>query len=259
MELTVKVGYFHFGKDHGTPMEALRCELNKQAKEKLADTLLVLPEAFNIGKCYCDSSVPDNSQAGILDLLKAEAQARSITFVAGLILESNGVTRNSAYFIGGADSFPMCHKMVPDGIGRYAVCAENCDVHNPLPHRGGLVGCLICADSDPPQNRSYLEVRPDLRRWERIVGLMRAEQSKPVIFCVPAHPHTLKGAGAPSAWPEFLVVFASSCMKPDYGSSIGDHGHLVVEADGPINVVDIAGIKVTIPDLGTSDVSPSGS
>src|SRR5712692_8213275 len=117
MEKTTKVGFFHFGSGHGAPMKALRCALREKAAKDLHGALIVLPEGFNIGKCYHDTESDVNPEPDVIAALKAEALKYEIAFVAALILDLQQKKRNSAYLIDADGELPICHKMVPDGLG----------------------------------------------------------------------------------------------------------------------------------------------
>ena len=47
-----RIGCFHFGKDHDKPIEALSKSLDEAGN--VSQSLIVLPEAFNIRKRYYD-------------------------------------------------------------------------------------------------------------------------------------------------------------------------------------------------------------
>jgi predicted amidohydrolase len=244
MDRIAKIGFFHFGNGHGAPMRALRCELRKKAPEDLKNALVVLPEGFNIGKCYHDSKAEVNPEPNVTRALKSEALKYEIMFVAALILESQQKKRSSAYLINADGESPLCHKMVPDGMGDYDPCRDCCDENNPRAYGGALVGCLICADSDPPRPLSWREPNEERARLSAVINKMRSRTTTPTILCIPAHPHTLSGGGAPSAWPNYTVIFASSCDRAGHGSSIGHLGQTLAEAEGPANVITIVNLPV---------------
>jgi hypothetical protein len=244
MERATRIGFFHFGSGHGKPMKALRCALGTKALEDLKGALIVLPEGFNIGKCYHDTEADTNPEPDVIAALKAEAVKYGIAFVAALILDSHGKKRSSAYLIDANDESTMCHKMVRDGMGNYDPCRNCCDEHNPKPYGGALLGCLICADSDPPRPLSWRDPSAERVRLNGVINKMPPKTTTLTIFCVPAHPHTLSGSGAPGAWRNYTVIFASSCDGTDCGSSIGHLGETLAVAEGPANVIRIVDLPV---------------
>jgi len=245
MDKIAKIGFFHFGSGHGAPMRALRCALGKKAREDLKGALILLPEGFNTGKCYHDTKANVNPEPNVTEALKAEALKYEIAFVAALILESQQKKRNSAYLIDADGGSLLFHKMVPDGMGDYDPCTDCCDKHNPRAYGGALVGCLICADSDPPRPRSWGDANNVERdRLSAVINNMPPGATAPTILCIPAHPHTLSGGGAPSAWPKYTVIFASSCDSVGHGSSIGHLGRTLADAEGPANVITIVSLPL---------------
>jgi hypothetical protein len=244
MERITKIGFFHFGSGYGAPMKALRCALAEKAQEDLKGALIVLPEGFNIGKCYHDTKADIDPEPDVIAALKAEALKYEIAFVGALILDSQRKKRNSAYLIDADDASPMCHKMVPDGMGDYDPCRDRCDEHNPKLYGGTLLGCLICADSDPPRPVPWREPSVERDRLNAVIKKMPLGTTIPTILCIPAHPHTLSGSGAPGAWPGYTVIFASSCDGADRGSSIGHLGETLADAEGPENVIKIVDLPV---------------
>jgi hypothetical protein len=162
-----KAGYFHFGKNHSEPIGALRSELVKTNGGKpssdsgdLKDSLIVLPEAFNIRKRYKeDGNQPSDNNPAIIGDLQRLADEFGIAFVAGLIVDrQDGIhpPYSSGYFVDGSGHALMCHKISQDGFEgkNYTPYPEweHSDPHNPLvleEDQSLVIGALICVDATP--------------------------------------------------------------------------------------------------------------
>src|SRR5579863_1032205 len=107
-----KVGFFHFGSGYGNPKEALESALQEAQDEDKrlpstldpSDSLIILPEAFNIGRAYRAEGQP-NFDRSILERLRGVAAEFRVAFVAGLIVsEGGGPTppNSAAYLIDGS-------------------------------------------------------------------------------------------------------------------------------------------------------------
>ena len=170
MEKITKVSFFHFGTGYAKPLEALESSLRAKGRDELSGALILLPEGFNIGKCYHDQAAPEQPEADVISRLKLKAGEYDIAFVATLILEFEGIRRNCACLIDAEDDRLLCMKMVPDGMGDYKECTSACDENNPILYGDAVLGCLICADINPSQRKSYKEVRPDRDRLAPFLG-----------------------------------------------------------------------------------------
>jgi hypothetical protein len=114
-----KIGFFHFGRDWRNPIEALQSKLESTRRaEDVANSLIVLPEAFNIGKGFWEQG-DCNYDASVLAHLGAIAVDFQVAFVAGLSTyddrPASGSPYNSAYLIDRGSQPNMCEG-VHDGI-----------------------------------------------------------------------------------------------------------------------------------------------
>src|SRR5713101_3194855 len=95
-----KLGFFHFAQGHDDPFGCLAEALNKKSVEHdkgdIGGSLIVLPEAFNLGMKYYPHGWPSVSRTTgcakvsldrALENLHDIAGAHRIVFVAGLIGE----------------------------------------------------------------------------------------------------------------------------------------------------------------------------
>jgi len=185
-----KVGFFHFGTGYDNPKAALERaledaqEINARplgAATGLADSVIVLPEAFNIGVPYRGDGERDFKRS-IIGELQDLAGRFHVAFVAGLIIaEPCGPKppRSAAYLIDGTRCTLMCYKVGDDDtVGRNytAECVGKADPQNPIQYQDITIGALICVDAHFPISMAGL-----LRdRQESVVGACR-------VICVPVH------------------------------------------------------------------------
>jgi predicted amidohydrolase len=180
-----KIGFFHcvdFGLP-ADPIAKLREEIEtKIHKEKqrdqtwdISNSLLVLPEAFNIGQ-YDPRSEPQQPASTFLESLRELAAQHRVILVSG-ILDGR---RNSAYLIDAKVAHLMCHKIGDDLTGIYDPCTGDPDPCNPITFRNACVGALICLDAatDAPH-------QPHIRqRLEDFVKRLSLHEGKKIV-CVP--------------------------------------------------------------------------
>jgi hypothetical protein len=176
-----RAGFFHFGTDHGKPIDSLRAALIDA--EETSGALLVLPEAFNIGKPYRDVGERCDYHPVVLRQLLALSAEFDITFVAGLIVRRVGMREwpplNAAHLISGPSRCEViCYKRWPDNTDNYTPCPGMCDVMNPLSCNGHWIGAIICRDLDDAQRSLSLQ--------ERFESLDQA-RTHCRFFCVPGH------------------------------------------------------------------------
>ena len=119
-----RIGFFHFGVGHGEPIPKLTAALG-EAEERyrdeggVADSLIVLPEAFNIQRPYSVAGQANWEPTVLMDLGELSDQFRC-AFIAGLIVieAAHPDVRppyNSAHLIDGRRRPPVSHKMKQDG------------------------------------------------------------------------------------------------------------------------------------------------
>jgi predicted amidohydrolase len=216
-----RVGFFHFVRDFNTPIEALTKEIEKE-RDKLinraiSESLIVLPEAFNIGRDY-ETGPPELSACKILDELRKLARLNGIAFVAG-ILEGKC---NSAYWIDATGRQLMCHKMADDLKDIYDPCTECCDEQNPIDCGNARVGTLICMDAT--------DEKGDIKRRRNALLARLREADSAKIVCVPARFYrTTPGPSGAFSGCWHIVADGVYCSR----SLVADtSGNIQVEANG---------------------------
>ncbi|HUI79674.1 MAG TPA: nitrilase-related carbon-nitrogen hydrolase [Bryobacteraceae bacterium] len=172
-----KIGFFHFPTNHGDPVGSLREALKTRLKkEDIAQSLVVLPEGFNICKRYLDVGPSCDTSPEIVSDLQAIAYQFGIAFVAGLILPSNGQLYNSAHLIDPNGSLLLSYKTKDDTSANYVPWAGegSPDLNNPVAYGNLLVAALICMDVQNDDRWNAL----GMRFQENTVGTS--------LLCIPA-------------------------------------------------------------------------
>lgn len=180
------LGFFHFREDVEDPIGSLRTELERKgARHDISGSLIVIPEAFNLGGPYYGSTgKPGCAKIPLVLALKELGEiARQwrIAFVVGLL----GEQYNSAYWVDHrAESEWMCYKMGDDRRGHYIPWSdrEGADGCNPLEFEDACVAALVCLDAVecPEETQAAHERRENLVRHVK-------QSSRPCkILCVPA-------------------------------------------------------------------------
>ena len=196
-----RIGFFHFGRNHNKPLQALETSLKcseVETPEALTEALVVLPEAFNIGVKYRESGIRNFDRA-ILKGLQHFSNDFRLTFVAGLVIEEPNCPYeppfSGAYVIRPNDEpFLMCHKVTDDGSNANYTSARTAyeadhpiifDIHNPAQLGERKVGVLICLDATPSPGRSMVSGgrRPKVDLNARVTQVVQGSE----ILCIPAH------------------------------------------------------------------------
>jgi hypothetical protein len=150
-----QAGFFHFVEHHHDPLGALEAEI--RATGNVADSLVVLPEAFNLGRPYgSEQEKPCGyERAWLVAKLQELSRDRQITFVVGMLdaIGTGERPRSSAYLINGDDCRIICHKLKSDGTQHYTPAAVDCDIENPMDSVDACVMAIICMDIE--ENRCY--------------------------------------------------------------------------------------------------------
>ena len=171
-----RIGFFHFVQDHSDPITALQAQLDLT---DASHSLLVLPEAFNLGRQYRESGPCQYGRDSMIEALQKLSRAADITFVTGLLdtpAPAGDLPYSSAYVIDAGDHRQICHKELPDekdGI-HYRRCPENYEVENPVSFRGASIAAMICMD---------------IKNSSRCTTLIRATEKAPEsirVMCISA-------------------------------------------------------------------------
>ena len=114
-------GFLHFAKGYDAPLATLdagleRCSAANGENNTISDALIVLPEAFNIGKAYYDNNPPSTDPA-FLSELSQRSIFNGCSLVAGLIVDDcPGISPpySSAYLVDGAEITLLSRKVSKD-------------------------------------------------------------------------------------------------------------------------------------------------
>jgi predicted amidohydrolase len=225
MMMLTKIGFFHYGREERTqPLRSLRISLKAAGKDYVKDSLIVLPEAFNIKTKYQKGTGPHDTDPKIKDDLQKLAADFELTFVAGLIIREAGErTRpyNSAYLIS-PDSCPLLsRKMETDTTGDkiYERCTKACDA--PVRYEQTSLAALICIDATSGRQR-HQELRT------RIAQLGTGCP----ILCVPAYTQYLDTPGIAADWSDMHFILANGCPLPHRTQSMAGYHPSVIRIKG---------------------------
>lgn len=200
-----KVGFFHWGTDDScNSAELLYSALRDAAQEcDLGDSLIVVPEAFNIQNYYQKTSRCDGCTRGALVEMSRKF---GVSLVVGLVDEEGGTRGFScAYLVDDGICRALARKQEDDGWRNYRPCDPGwCD---PIVHRGLGVAALICMDAaeeDPTK-----KLRQGLIEKIKGLGVCRT------VLCVPARMTSLESRLVAKGWGDLFVVIANgSCARP---------------------------------------------
>jgi predicted amidohydrolase len=210
-----QIGYFHQGCEiRSDPVQALQKAIDdKGGTVVVADSLIVLPEAFNLTEHY-DAATVAHVKPSVEASLKSIALAGRIAFVVGL-LRPNCLGRkcSTAYLITGSEpAFLLSQKVHLDSSRDLY---EPCDPIDQVKEYGGAtIAALICMDFESDNDRR-----------KRIVDCLRNRQCP--ILCVPTNTNRYRTVSFGADVPEAHVIVAnghsldaSSPGRNDYCPSI---------------------------------------
>lgn len=215
------IGVFHFcSEDRTQPLESLRISIQEAGgKAALKDSLVVLPEAFNILTKYESSSGTSDTDPIVISRLKDLAEEFELAFVAGLIVKeptAPGLAPSSAYIIHSSCCALLSRKMGRDDMADVAY-APVTDGHDcPVILGQACIAALICMDATAlPSLQTNNRARHAALR-DRMAKL----GSTCPIFCVPAYTKYFSTTGIATEWPDFHFVLANG-----FPGSSQNNGH----------------------------------
>jgi hypothetical protein len=207
MPLT-KIGCFHYGNpDKSNPIGSLEDAIHRglfdNGEHCLKDSLIVLPEAFNLLGEY-KPSAGYNLDHSIPAQLNELAGRYGAAFVAGIIDKCPVLPYSSAYLITKAQRCRLARKVRQDSLatGRTALyrgCDQFSEVCNtPTVYDQITVAALICMDAFEEELRKTLS--------EKLCN----RPSGSVIVCVPARTTEYNTARSGMFFPNFHFVLSNS-------------------------------------------------
>jgi hypothetical protein len=209
------VGLFHFvSEDKSDPIRSLQAALlDAGARDDLAESLIVLPEAFNLGRGYW-SSEGSGYLPGIPGRLQGLASELGTAFVAGLLVNAepadSRLPLSAAYLIDKTQCLFLGCKRGADSNAEKVYRAHKEPLDHPQFYKGFCVAALLCMDCTCPllskENWEATQAHHQVLR-EKIDG-MGAIQT---ILCVPAHMNSsYSSEGIARRWPDQHFVLANS-------------------------------------------------
>jgi predicted amidohydrolase len=166
----------------------------KAKGKSLDNALVVIPEAFNIRKPYCDKE-PPNVDTAVLGELARVSEDNHCAFVAGLIIaDTPGIDPpySSAYLIDGletrqrlsrkalADDTEVSRSLGRDWAANYT--AYGSFQSSSILHRGIAISVLICVDAQYETNNSPVHTEA----CKALAVELRGHKAPYQVLCVPA-------------------------------------------------------------------------
>ena len=226
-----KIGFFHFGSSQTKdPVGSLRAALLTKGQNDLRNSLIVVPEAFNLCGGYHEAGRQiDPRIFGSLAQMSAEFE---MAFVAGLI-EPPGTS--SAYLIDGQIQNLLSRKMKNDRSGNYHPAAVNCDAV--VQHRGLCLGALICMDA-----AGFSPFAANARH-QQLLSQFYAAKLIPPILCIPACMGSYSSEAIVKAWPaEIITIVSNSSASQPSIMRIGETLISIKPSENVQNVIHLADI-----------------
>jgi hypothetical protein len=227
------LSFFHFVEHYEQPIDAFRKELEAQRKA-VAGSLIVLPEAFNIGSYWRDREESDYDPT-ILEDLKTIAAEYQCFLVCGLtIREVNGPQPleppfTSVYLIDGkSEAMLLCRKFCNDQTKNYTPSDGRIDFLETVQVDEMVIGALICMDA-------CLGVQAVTDRQDRIRSRINTRCHLHKVVCIPARMGTYSSRPIAGRWRNETVVFANAASTHDAPSFISVDGTIVGETSTQTN------------------------
>jgi predicted amidohydrolase len=211
-----RVGFFHFVESYSDPLGELTKCLEKHPPEAARNSLIVLPEGFNLGRKYGScvdeptAKKPSFDARCMLQFLSGIATRRDLAFVVGLIDDDR---HNCAYFVDGQPPRLMCQKMNKDSFCEYEPAEGIAKGENPIEVGDMCIGALICIDAieqhTPGGNTSFQDAA-NFRR-DRLLSDLSCDGYQ--VLCVPACILSGNLPQKPHGWGGKRVIVANSCLN----------------------------------------------
>jgi predicted amidohydrolase len=217
-----KLGVFHFGSDdRKMPDRLLEGSIEEAGgKAYVCQSVIILPEAFNIGVKYEKNDDPDvkpDFNPDIIDRLKALAARFECAFVAGLVVDppeffrmrsvtSLDLPSSAAYLVSATCSKVLSLKAGEDQMAG-VVYRKSTAVDSPVAFDQATVSALICMDADT-DGKSHKRHKVLRQKVKELGG------SCPIL-CVPANTSYLSTGGLATGWVDFHFALANGCCLPN--------------------------------------------
>jgi predicted amidohydrolase len=231
------LSFFHFVETHEQPIDALRKELEAQRKD-VAGSLIVLPEAFNIGS-YWRARKESDYDPTILEDLEVIAAEYQCVLVCGLTItevtgpQSPELPFTSVYLIDGkSEATLLCRKFCNDQTKNYTPSEGRTDFLETVEVDGMVIGALICMDA-------CLGVPTVMDRQDQIRSGINTRCHLHKVVCIPARMGSYSSRPIADRWRNETVIFANGASSLDAPSFISVNGTIVEETSTQTNQLRI--------------------
>jgi hypothetical protein len=228
-----RVGFFHFGgHDKSDPLKALEEAIAKCAASDLRNSLLVLPEGFNVrGGLYVNDPRLDPQAWSHLQHL---AVKQDMVFVAGLIEHIKGP--NSAFLVDGTNSPPLLTR-------KHSACWDILYAPHPTDEtrailsRSVAIAALICDDAG-------LWGKHEEKRNQLLSKVAKLKADRRVL-CVPAFMTITDSLATARLWSESITVVVAN-GSAQQSSVIIDGGSVTTPQHTDQNEIGLRDLWYTI-------------
>jgi hypothetical protein len=221
-----KIGFFHFANpDKSQPLASLKARLDERGKDDLKDSIVVLPEAFNlIGEYEPQEHYNVVPSVNVKHSLTQFAKQFDMVYVVGLI-DNDEPDRpdspySSAYLITSTCCCRLSRKMGKDDL---ADCPHGQRIYQPFPQpsdtpsqviQEACIAGLLCMDALTWPNPSDTW-NDNKERHRSLNGLIQNKGSALPILCVPARMTNTATKNIEKTWPDVHFILANACPPGD--------------------------------------------